>query len=80
MSNKDYLSEFSPKCMSFGGAFFSLSRSVTTYILLPLAAISLITGIGTELTTSMGSESLDFGAILDQFTVYLRNLMIYSIP
>ena len=77
---KDYVSEFSPKCMSFSGAFFSLSRSVVTYIILPLAAIALISGIGAELTANAGSESLDFGQMLDQFNVYLRNLMIYSIP
>lgn len=80
MASKDYLSEFSPRCMSYGGAFLSLSKSVTTYIILPLAAIALISGIGAELSTSVGSESLDFGKILDQFNMYLRNLMIYSIP
>ena len=78
--NKDYLSEFSPRCMSYGGAFLSLSKSVTTYIILPLAAIALISGIGAELSASVGSGSLDFGEMLDQFNVYLRNLMIYSIP
>lgn len=77
--SKDYFSDFSPKCMSFGGAFLSTSVSVTIYMLLPLAGISLITGLGPVLTEAMG-DSLDFGSILDQLAGYLRSLMLYSIP
>lgn len=80
MSDRDYYTDFSPKCMSFGGAFKSLADSITGYILLPLAAISLLGGIGPALTAVIPAGSLDFGMLLDGFTVYLRNLMIYSIP
>ncbi len=80
MSDRDYYTDFSPKCMSFGGAFKSLADSITGYILLPLAAISLLGGIGPALTAAIPAGSLDFGTLLDGFTVYLRNLMIYSIP
>ena len=80
MSDRDYYTDFSPKCMSFGGAFKSLANSITGYILLPLAAISLLGGIGPALTAAIPAGSLDFGMLLDGFTVYLRNLMIYSIP
>lgn len=79
MGNKDYLSEFSPKCMSFGGAFLSVAITVTIYILLPLAGIAFISGMGASLTDAMDG-SVDFGTILDQLAAYLRSLMIYSIP
>ena len=79
MSDKDYFSEFSPKCMSFGGAFLSVAITVTIYILLPLAGIAFIAGVGSSLTEAM-EGSVDFNTILDQFAVYLRSLMIYSIP
>lgn len=78
--SKDYLSDFSPHCMSFGGAFLSLSKAITIYILLPLSGIAILTGIGPELTASMGTEGFDFTSMLDQFAVYLRSLMVYSIP
>ena len=79
MSDRDYFSEFSPKCMSFGGAFLSVAITVTIYILLPLAGIAFIAGVGSSLTEAM-EGSVDFNTILDQFAVYLRSLMIYSIP
>ena len=80
MSSKDYFSDFSPKCMSPGGGFLSFAVAVTMYILIPLAGISLIAGVGAELSSSMGSDSLDIGMLLNEFAVYLRNLMVYSIP
>lgn len=80
MSNTDYLTDFSPKCMCFGGAFKSVAVVVTCYLLLPLSAISLIEGIGPALSAATSSGSVDFGELLLGFTVYFRNLMIYSIP
>ena len=77
---KDYFSDFSPKCMSFGGAFLSLSIAIFTYILLPLSGISLLTAIGPEITAAMGEDTIDFSMLLDQIAMYLRNLMVYSIP
>lgn len=76
----DYLSDFSPKCMCFSKAFLSLCKSVVIYIFIPLSGIALLTGIGPELNAAMGEGSVDFGMLLDQFSVYLRNLMVYSIP
>ena len=68
---KDYFSDFSPKCMSFGGAFLSLSIAVFTYILLPLSGISLLTAIGPEITAAMGEDTIDFSMLLDQIAMYL---------
>lgn len=77
--NKDYLSDFSLRCGSWTSSFLYICRAIVTYIILPLAFISLIEGIGPRLGEMTGSE-IDFGPILTEFAVYLDRYMFYSIP
>ena len=76
-----YWTDFSLKCGSFGSAFCNLCCAITVYILLPLSLISLIDGIGTDLSAALaGSSGIDFGQVLIQLRPYLDMLMMYSIP
>lgn len=77
--NKDYLSDFSLKCGSWTSSFLYICRAIVTYIILPLAFISLIEGLGPRLGEMTGSE-IDFGPVLSEFAVYLDRYMFYSIP
>ena len=77
--DKDYLSDFSLKCGSWTSSFLYICRAIVTYIILPLAFISLIEGLGPRLGEMTGSE-IDFGPILTEFAVYLDRYMFYSIP
>ena len=83
MSNGEpvkYWTDFSLKCGSLGSAFCSLCVAVVGYILIPLSIISLIDGIGTELSSVMTVGGIDFGLILMEIEPYLDILMMYSIP
>ena len=77
--DKDYLSDFSLRCGSWTSSFLYICRAIVTYIILPLAFISLIEGLGPRLGEMTGSE-IDFGPILTEFAVYLDRYMFYSIP
>lgn len=78
MSN-DYLSDFSLRCGSWTSSFLSLCKAVVMYILLPLAIISLLNGIGPRLSEAVGSQ-MDFNAIILEFSVYLDRYIVYAIP
>ena len=78
MSN-DYLSDFSLKCGSWTSSFFYLCKAITVYIIIPLALIALLQGMGPRMNEIMAAE-IDFGPVLDEFIVYLDRYLIYSIP
>ena len=75
----DYMSDFSLKCGSWTGSFYSLCKAITGYILLPLAFIALLTGLGPRLEEIVGA-GIDFGPIVTEFAMYLDRYMVYSIP
>ncbi len=76
---KEYMSDFSLKCGSWTSSFYYLCKSIVMYILLPLAIISLLEGIGPRLAKAFESE-MDFSAIISEFTIYLDRYMVYAIP
>ncbi|MBP5395212.1 MAG: hypothetical protein J6Y18_04850 [Candidatus Methanomethylophilaceae archaeon] len=75
----DYVTDFSLRCGSWTSSFYYVCKAISAFIIIPLAAIALINGIGPELTEAMGS-GIDFGPILMEFGGYLSRYMLYSIP
>jgi hypothetical protein len=75
----DYMSDFSLKCGSWTGSFYYLCKAITGYLLLPLAFIALLTGLGPRLEEIVGA-GIDFGPIVTEFAMYLDRYMVYSIP
>lgn len=75
----DYYSDFSLKCGSWTGSFLYLCRSITVYILMPLAMIALIRGIGPHLTTMIGG-AINISSLFEQFVEYFNRYILYSIP
>ncbi len=77
--SREYMTDFSLRCGSWTSSFYYFCKAVVMYIILPLAIISLMDGIGPRLTEAFESD-MDFNAIIKEFTVYLDRYMIYSIP
>ena len=75
----EYMSDFSLKCGSWTSSFYYICKAVAGFIIIPLAIIALINGIGPELTEATGS-GIDFGPILIEFGGYLDRYIMYSIP
>ena len=75
----DYMSDFSLKCGSWTGSFYSLCKAITGYLLLPLAFIALLTGLGPRLEEIVGA-GIDFGPIVTEFAMYLDRYIVYSVP
>ncbi len=76
---RDYRTDFSLRCGSWTSSFFYFCKALSAFIILPLAAIAMINGIGPELTAALDS-GIDFGPILVEFGGYLSRYMLYSIP
>ena len=75
----DYISDFSLKCGSWTSSFYYLCKAITAYILIPLAFIALLSGLGPRLEEMVGA-GLDFGPIVTEFVTYLDRYMVYSVP
>ena len=76
---RDYMTDFSLRCGSWTSSFYYFCKALAGFIILPLAAIAMINGIGPELSEAVGS-GIDFGPILVEFGGYLSRYMLYSIP
>lgn len=76
---RDFITDFSPRCGSWTGSVYSFCKAIAGYIILPLAFIALINGIGPEISAAAGS-SIDFGPVLIEFGGYLSRYMVYAIP
>ena len=77
--NSEYMTDFSLKCGSWTSSFLYFCKALVAYIILPLALIALINGVGPRLSDAV-SSGIDFGPILMEFAVYLDRYMLYSIP
>ncbi len=77
--SKEYLSDFSLKCGSWTSSFRYFCKALVAYLILPLAIIALLEGIGPRLSEAF-ETSMDFNAIISEFTVYLDRYMVYAIP
>ena len=76
---REYRSDFSLRCGSWTSSFFYFCKALSGFIILPLAGIALINGIGPELSEAVNA-GIDFGPILVEFGGYLSRYMLYSIP
>ena len=80
MNQEEVYRDFSLKCGSVSGSFLSFCVAIVKYIIIPLALITLIDKVGASILGSFSSGTLDFGVILQEFTIYIRKFMVYSIP
>ena len=78
-NKRDYRSDFSLRCGSWTSSFYYFCKAIAGYIIIPLAFIALINGIGPEISDAVGS-GIDFGPILIEFGGYLSRYMVYAIP
>lgn len=76
---RDFITDFSLRCGSWTGSVYYFCKAIAGYIILPLAFIALINGIGPEISSAAGS-SIDFGPVLIEFGGYLSRYMVYAIP
>lgn len=78
----EYFTDFSLRCGSWTGSFLSLSKAIVAYIILPLAFLAIIDGVGAQLAAAFAPTDggINFGPIIEELAIYLDRYMLYSIP